>query len=242
MSKASKRRKSGGRKRGLDQARYPNGRVSHAAGERRMQEFVETARDRKALISGRVDLPDDVLGILFGHKKITDAEYNIGRKFEALAARLYGRATGAGGAMFKESITPPNAEDAERNLEPMTDEEATRMFMDMDRTLRNCGLKVHNVTAAAIRYSRYPQTEEQLDWVVKGLERLAEGRVPESDARAIMGDREEEEGAAAGGPRRVERVHYQRGDETVAHLNRDGEDIQIVEMKRVVRARLTRYG
>lgn len=231
MSKASRRRRTVGRKRKLDTLRESTGRVSQTIDYHCRKSFIDDMRERKAAVTGRADMPDDVLGILFGHKKIDDAEYNIGRKYQALGERIYGSPDGPGGAMFKESISPPNDEDAERNLEPMSDEEAQRMFMAMDTTLRRCGLLIHNVTVGAIRYGRYPQTLEQVDWVVKGLERLSAGRLPNSDTRPIAGD---SEGQASGA------VFYSNENGFVPHVERDGEVVRIVAMKRVARATIRR--
>lgn len=232
MGKARKRRRVAGRKRKFDVLRERNGHVSRTIEYQCSKGFIDQARERKAAITGRADMPDDVLGILFGHRRIGDDEYNIGRKYGALADRLYGAVSGGGSAMFREAITPPNAEDAERKLEAMSDEDVTTMFMRMDATLRRCGLLIHNVTVAAIRLNRYPQTEEQIGWVVKGLERLAAGHAPDTGTRSILGNRTDEAGETTAGGR----VFYQPGSEIVARLSDD--DLGVVEMKRVARVRL----
>jgi len=185
MSKADRRRRAG-RKLKQDVKRHPNGEPAHSIAVDRMREFVEAARARKSKITGRDDLPPDVLGILFGHGRIKDEEYHIGRKLEGLMNRIYGSPHGSASGLFREVVSPPNAEDAERNMEPMTDKQAEDKFRDMDKTLRNCGLVVHNVTIAAARYCRFPQNEAQISMIKEGLSALAKGHAPRVDHRRLV--------------------------------------------------------
>jgi hypothetical protein len=183
MSKAS-RRNSAGRKRKLDVARQPDGRPSGGVAAQRMREFVLEARARKSAITGRDDLPVDVLGIMLGRGVICDDDYQEGRKLERLMARLYGSPVESASAMFREAVSPQNDEEAVAVVEPMTDEAATALFMKMNRILMDRGIQVRDWVVAAVRYNRFPDTRSVLRFnshvamIVEGLEALSAHRKP----------------------------------------------------------------
>lgn len=192
MSKAD-RRKRAGRKMKSDIQRQPNGEPARSAASNKLRDQVVEARARKSKITGRDDLPADVLGILFGHDRIGDAEYNIGRKLERLMNRVYGSAKEGPSAMFREVVSAPSEEDAVATVEPMSDEAAQALLLRMDVTLRQCavsilhpdktgrrysGLEVRDLVVGAVRYERFPTSDDQIFVICEGLVALAKGHAP----------------------------------------------------------------
>lgn len=177
-------RRRAGRKAKLDIKRQPNGEPSRSGSAARLREQVETARARQAAVSGRADLPGDVLGILHGHDKIDAAAYSIGRKLAGLMARVYDAPPESGSAMFRETVSSPNAEDAETPVERMSDEDAKEMFMRMDGSLRRLGLTTRDLVISAVRYNRPPASEREIGFIADGLKALAGGFGPK-EARSV---------------------------------------------------------
>lgn len=184
MSKAD-RRKRAGRKMKPDVKREPNGQAARSVTSERMEKLVEESRARKSSITGRDDLPVDVLGILRGHDQIGDPEYSIGRKFERLMARIYNSPTESPSAMFRECVSAPNAEDA-ISVQAMSDDAVEALFRRMNQTLLDCGLAIRDLVVSAVRYNRYPRTMAEVKAIVLGLEVLAKGHAPKAKGGSSM--------------------------------------------------------
>jgi hypothetical protein len=56
-----------------------------------MRQFVTLARARQEAMSGRNDLPRDPLGVALGSDLISQHEYEVGRLFERLQTKIFGK-------------------------------------------------------------------------------------------------------------------------------------------------------
>ena len=82
-----------------------------------MRQFVMMARARQEAGSGRSDLPADPLGFALGSNLITQAHYEVGRLFERLQTRIFGKPHPKTASVEQKKTTTQNSVESPIDLE-----------------------------------------------------------------------------------------------------------------------------